>query len=86
MQQKNWNEQMSLEDELSLEAFLFVDRQCRKCLRTLSLTDNFYKTRKDRGQNPSAYSYECKYCTKKRVSKTRKQKPKPRKESDYPDW
>jgi hypothetical protein len=77
---------VSIEDELGLEQFLFVDRQCRKCLRTLSLTDNFYKTRKDRGQNPSAYSYECKYCTKKRISKTRNSKPKQRKEFDYPDW
>ena len=77
---------MSLEEEFELEAFLFVDRQCRRCLRTLSLLDNFYKTRKDRGQNPSAYSYECKYCTKRRVTKYRKTKPKHRKESEYPDW
>lgn len=77
---------MDFEDELDLEHFLFVDRQCRKCLRTLSLMDNFYKTRKDRGSNPSAYSYVCKQCTIKRITKSRKEKPRPVKESDYPDW
>jgi len=77
---------MDFEDELDLEHFLFVDRQCRKCLRTLSLMDNFYKTRKDRGSNPSAYSYVCKQCTIKRITKSRREKPRPVKESDYPDW
>lgn len=77
---------MDFEDELDLEHFLFVDRQCRKCLRTLSLIDNFYKTRKDRGSNPSAYSYVCKQCTIKRITKSRREKPRPGKESDYPDW
>lgn len=77
---------MDFEDELDLEHFLFVDRQCRKCLRTLSLIDNFYKTRKDRGSNPSAYSYVCKQCTIKRITKSRREKPRPVKESDYPDW
>ena len=77
---------MNFEDELDLEHFLFVDRQCRKCLRTLSLIDNFYKTRKDRGSNPSAYSYVCKQCTIKRITRSRREKPRPVKESDYPDW
>ena len=27
---------MDFEDDLDLEEFLFVDRQCRKCLRTLT--------------------------------------------------
>ena len=77
---------MDFGDELDLEHFLFVDRQCRKCLRTLGLIDNFYKTRKDRGSNPSAYSYVCKQCTIKRITKSRREQPRPVKESDYPDW
>jgi hypothetical protein len=72
---------------LDLEHFLFVDRQCRKCLRTMSLVDNFYITRKDRGSNPSAYSYECKQCTIKRISRSVKKYHKPRKvDENYPDW
>lgn len=78
---------MDFGDELELEHFLFVDRQCRTCLRTLSLVDNFYKTRKDRGTYPSAYSYECKYCTIKRISRQRKnRRSKPSVQTDYPDW
>lgn len=75
---------MDFEEELDLEHFLFVDRQCRKCLRTLSLRDNFYITRKDRGANASAYSYVCKYCTIKRNTAYRKKKRQWI--TEYPDW
>ena len=71
--------------DLDLEHLLFVDRRCRKCLRTMTLLDNFYKTRKDRGENPSAYSYVCKECTIRRVTRQRKLQRKVR-ETDYPDW
>jgi hypothetical protein len=76
---------MDFDQQIELEHLLFVDRQCRKCLRTMSLLDNFYKTRKDRGNNVSAYSYECKQCTIKRISKNRKKYSK-RFGNDYPDW
>jgi phosphopantetheinyl transferase (holo-ACP synthase) len=72
---------------LDLEHFLFVDRTCRKCLRTMSLVDNFYLTRKDRSPNPSAYSYECKECTIKRVSRSVRKHIKHKDiEQNYPDW
>jgi hypothetical protein len=75
---------MDFEEEFELGDLIFVERQCRKCLRTLSLVEDFYKTRPDRGKSPSAYSYECKQCTIKRISKARRQ---PRKwVTDYPDW
>jgi hypothetical protein len=84
---------MDFQNEFELEHFLFVDRRCRKCLRTLSLIDNFYKSRPDRGKNASAYSYVCKTCTIKRVTQSRKSKPDipydpvPRFGPDiYPDW
>ena len=61
----------------------------------MTLLDNFYKTRKDRGENPSAYSYVCKECTIRRVLNTRKAAIKKVVDkmttnifdrSDYPDW
>ena len=74
---------MEFDKELELEHLLFVNRQCRRCLRTFDLIDGFYLTRKDRGHIPSAYAYECKECTVKRVSKRRRKKVK---EGEYPDW
>jgi len=74
---------MEFDKELELEHLLFVNRQCRRCLRTFDLIDGFYHTRKDRGHTPSAYAYECKECTVKRVSRRRKKKVK---EGEYPDW
>jgi len=47
------------------------------------LMEDFYLTRKTRGKLPSAYSYECKECTIKRVREKRKVK---QKEWEYPDW
>ena len=75
---------MNLEEDFELEEFLFVDRQCRKCLRTLTLVEHFYKTRPDRGKNMSAYSYICKQCTVKRNAAYRKKKRQWI--TDYPDW
>lgn len=51
--------------------------------------DDFYLTRKDRGTVDAAYSYECKECTKKRIT-TRRQQIKNNQQQncswDYPDW
>ena len=49
------------------------------------LIDGYYLTRKGRGDIPSAYSYECKICTIKRIVKKRKSNIK-EKEWYYPDW
>ena len=39
-----------------------------------NLVEDFYLTRKYKGTLPSAYSYECKTCTVKRIAKRRKVK------------
>ena len=76
---------MSFDDEIELEHLLFSQRKCRVCGKVKNLIDDFYLTRKGRGALPSAYSYECKECTKKRVSSTKKNKTKEYK-WEYPDW
>lgn len=74
---------MNLEDEFELEHLLLTQRRCRTCDKTKDLLDNFYVTRKDRGHTSSAYSYECKQCTIKRVSKSRNIDTT---KYEYPDW
>jgi len=76
---------MDLDKQINLEHILLFDRQCRVCGEIKNLIDDFYLTRKGRGALPSAYSYECKECTKKRVSSTKKNKTKEYK-WEYPDW
>jgi hypothetical protein len=49
----------------------------------------FYKTHKNATDSESIYSYECKNCTIKRVSKTKKRKYRNKHKIffvDYPDW
>jgi hypothetical protein len=62
---------MDLGDQFDLEHLLFKTRQCRSCGKTKDVLTDFYRIRKDR-KSLSAYSYECKECTKKRVSNARK--------------
>ena len=69
----------------SLEHLLFQERKCRVCGEVKDLRDGYYLTRKGRGDIPSAYSYECKICTIKRIVKKRKSNTK-EKEWYYPDW
>ena len=74
---------MDADDLFSLDELIFQERKCRTCGKTKSLMDDFYLTRKDRGSASSAYSYECKQCTKKRILDARN--------ADsgrwgYPDW
>ena len=73
---------INLEDQFELEHLLFKQRECKVCEKKELITE-FYKTRKDRGNVPSAYAYECKKCTIKRIQKTRNKKIKP---DIYPDW
>jgi len=75
---------MDLDSQLNLEHLLFFDRKCRSCGKIKNLMNDFYLTRKDRGSFASAYSYECKECTIKRI-KDRKNKNKTLK-WEYPDW
>ena len=76
---------MDLDDQLDLEHLLFFERKCRICGKTKSLMDDFYLTHKGRGSFKSAYSYECKECTKDRIVKNRKSSFKQIK-WEYPDW
>jgi hypothetical protein len=78
---------MNFDDQIELEHLLFFDRRCRLCGKVKNLLDDFYLTRKDRGCLPSAYSYECKECTIKRVLKSRKKDKKFFIDlCEYPDW
>ena len=56
----------------SLEHLLFEERKCRVCGETKDLVNEFYLVRKNKRNFPSAYSYECKICTIKRIVKNRK--------------
>ena len=76
---------MDLDSQINLEHLLFVDRRCRSCKKIKNLLVDFYLTRKDRGSFPSAYSYECKDCTKKRVVVSRMTNAVFGK-WEYPDW
>lgn len=86
---------MDFEKEFELEHLILAQRKCRVCGKIKDLIDGFYMTRKDRGSVPSAYGYECKKCTIKRVSDGRREKldkpdipynPVPRIKDVYPDW
>jgi len=86
---------MDIEENFSLEHLIFSTRICRSCKKEKDLLTDFYKTRKDRGALPSSYSYECKSCTIKRVTESRKKSkdkpdipydPVPRIRDIYPDW
>jgi hypothetical protein len=79
---------MEADDLFSLDELIFQERKCRTCGKTKSLMDDFYLTRKDRGSASSAYSYECKECTIKRITGKRKENynPVPRIKDVYPDW
>jgi len=78
---------MDFDDQIELEHLLFFDRRCRLCGKVKNLLDDFYLTRKDRGCLPSAYSYECKDCTIKRVMGSRNRKKNFSIEiCEYPDW
>ena len=76
---------MDLDDQIELEHLLFFDRKCRVCGKVKSLMDDFYLTRKNKSTFTSAYSYECKECTVKRITETRRLKINAIK-WEYPDW
>jgi len=76
---------MDIGDQFSLEHLLFKERKCRSCSKVKNLIEDFYMTRKQKRGLPSAYSYECKDCTIKRIVKKRRTKKKVI-ESNYPDW
>ena len=75
---------MEFDEQLELDHLLLKERKCRSCGKVKDLIEDFYLTRKDRTY-PSAYSYECKVCTRKRVIKSRKNK-SVFIDWSYPDW
>lgn len=77
---------MDIEDQFKLDHLFLTERTCRVCNETKELMDGFYLTRKSRGDIPSAYSYECKLCTIKRIQNKRKQVNKHQETWYYPDW
>ena len=76
---------MDLNDQINIEHILFLERKCRVCGEIKSIMEDFYLTRKGKGAFPSAYSYECKDCTKKRIINNRKKKGSLN-IWEYPDW
>jgi hypothetical protein len=77
---------MDLDGQIKLGHLLLNDRKCRVCGEVKNLIDGFYRTRKDRGQVPSSYSYECKECTIERVIVSRKSEKRILDKWEYPDW
>jgi len=76
---------MDIGEQFSLEHLLFKERKCKSCGKTKNLIEDFYMTRKTKKGHPSAYAYECKDCTVKRVMASRKRK-KDTGNWLYPDW
>ena len=76
---------MDIGDQFSLEHLIFKERKCRSCGKVKNLIEDFYMTRKQKRGLPSAYSYECKDCTIKRIVEKRRKKRKVI-EGNYPDW
>jgi len=76
---------MNLDDQFDLDHLFLSERKCRVCGETKDLIDGFYLTRKGRGHIPSAYSYECKDCTIKRVVVSRMTS-RVLDRWEYPDW
>ncbi len=62
---------MELDDQIELGHLLLEERVCRVCGHKKNLIDGYYRTRKNVNLL-SSYSYECKECTVKRISKSRK--------------
>ena len=63
----------------------FQRKEVQVMCKTKNLIEDFYVTRKSKRGLPSAYSYECKDCTIKRILNNRKGK-QPLSDWQYPDW
>jgi len=76
---------MDFEEEFEFSHLFMKERKCRSCGVTKDLMNDFYRAHKDRGDIPSAYSYECKECTKMRVVVSRMTN-RVFDRWEYPDW
>ena len=77
---------MDLDKQIRLSHLLLNDRKCRVCGEEKNLIDGFYRTRKDRGPVASSFSYECKECTVRRITESKKTQSLSFPEWQYPDW
>ena len=75
---------MDLDEQIKLGHLLLQERVCRICGERKNLLHSYYRVRKNE-KLASSYSYECKECTIKRITKGRNSNLDP---SDwtYPDW
>ena len=62
---------MDFDQQLQTEHLLLEDRVCTVCKIKKGLLADFYRCRRDPSL-ASSYSYECKECTVKRITKNRK--------------
>ena len=62
---------MDLDAQFDINHLFLNERKCRTCGETKNLLEGFYRTRKDKGQVVSSYSYECKKSTIDRIKKSR---------------
>ena len=76
---------MDIGDQFSLEHLLFTERKCRTCGKTKDLLTDYYLIRKHKKSMRSAYSYECKECTKMRITVSRMTN-RVLDKWEYPDW
>jgi len=80
---------MNMEENFGIDNLFLSVRKCRVCSETKDLMDSFYLTHKKSTDAESAYSYECKECTKIRISRNKRLKHSKKNiplSSDYPDW
>ena len=76
---------MDIEEQFELNHLFLTERTCRVCKETKDLIDGFYLIRKSKAYTRSAYSYECKECTKKRIVISRMAN-RVFDKWEYPDW
>ena len=76
---------MDIDDQFELEHLFLTERKCRVCGEVKDLIDGFYLTRKGRSDIASAYSYEWKRCTIKRITVSRMTN-NVFGRWEYPDW
>ena len=76
---------MNLDDQFDVNHLFLTERKCRCCGETKNLIEDFYRTRKDKGQVASSYSYVCKECFKEQV-KEKKKDIQLKSRWEYPDW
>ena len=66
--------EFDLDNQLKVNHLFLEQRECRTCSKTKNLIGDFYLSRKD-PTLASSYCYECKECTRSRVTKNYKKNP-----------